>query len=482
MPDVQPIDWKAVYSAIREGRPALANILDNFINNGPSDSSYSCFIAKYSYGERVLVDGKPVIPWDLSKQILTEKHGHYLGIIKAKAFERFSFAQRRETKTEMSHDILVPGMIIGAVDLYDMIQHARISPFARELPQRRNYEKNQWQISSGARTVELLFDIRTKGIRDKFERTLNQSIGYLKGFDVNALDALGNLRVFGEIAEKWHGEIVFLSVSWLSDLVRRKDEAAEKLRRYIIREAEKVLVAHESSKPDQLRSVLLAAAGFERSEYVNIAADILTGIGNVLARRLVFYVPMRSDDQLGPFGQLSAALLRPLGQKKYPDVFMIPAQASSQIRSGFLRTENLAAALVSAGRDGNIKLRIQSAIDILNRVMTVHNKNIDMQKYFDPSMFNFVLFKTPVGVHRWHPSYVGENIHKLDRADMEAVSGRKAFYEGFSSEDFIFEPSDRCHFFRNSVRIDFRAPSARHRSDELIDGAQLTAANQGASS
>jgi hypothetical protein len=436
-------DWRALKEELDSVRPRLFPLLENFFLSLPLErrNKLGVTVTEYGYGEKLSTDGWPFWPGS------TEIKEHYLinekfplGVITKNACEVSEYTGRKTTQSMAPEAILVPGDFLGLFETVDYLTRVPNPPIPK------------WNISAGACSIYALKKLGTQQNTVKLERALRQHLSIADASDL--LTQLRSLNVFKKACQHWRVRVVWFSKAWVETLrVHYSTGEANRLIEHITRRAWKNLARIRDKDPVPLQKALREAthAKGKRLEVVELAGTLVKRANDVLLGRQPCYVPVKINNELGPFANICDLILSHITTENW---ILCPQYLTGEHNAGYMKLDHVVPTLFDTRNGRGIKSKI---IDMMG-ILASAGRNRIREKRYEEEIFsrmaslNKILFQTPDAAGFSGSRESKPSIYKMileSTAKAEDVSK-----EHFYKPPFNVMPSERCAFFRSSMRIE----------------------------
>jgi hypothetical protein len=442
----QTLSWDDARGEISQLLPELADALNILYETQPSKIKDTlCMIAaEYNYGDAIVFDGSPYLAGGTAfPEIYLSSTGLPLGIITENNCEVAELKAVGLQKAEIPNAILSAGQFIGLFEAADSITEV---PGSTAPP---------WRIYAGCCNIYAIPNLGTQQNRTRLTRVFGHHVGQ---FDHEAeprlIDQLKRLPVFHDIAKNWKVRIIYFANSWLSLLAaNRSDKNVRRVTDGLLRRAWKNLARIRDYESELVRVKLHQAMphGPKHVEIANAASHFFKSVSDVIDGRHPAYVPTRRNSDHGPFGEIASHILRHVTDQ---DWIICPAYLSTSwsgdegLTTGYLKLDHIVPELL-ANRVGSTERRVLDMVSALAVAARRELLEKSAYKIISPyiGLMNHVMFQTPGA----GPTSV--YMVRFDEKTSQAIRVGVKFDE-FYGPRLDFVPSERCAFFRTSVRVD----------------------------
>jgi hypothetical protein len=451
------LSWPQAQAELRSVEGVVAGIFDDFYRSvSPEDRlRLQVAVVRYPYADKIIDSGYPYWPnqHEIPKEYIASRFLPF-GFILDNCCEILDTIFTSGSFEQISRELLSPSGAIGLCELVESltdISHTR---------------KPEWNITAGATSIYALPNLFTRQRMAMLERYLGQSIDFSSSPSPNALiHQLSTLDLFNDIRRRWTVKVLYFSRAWFDLLqIYRDTPTAAAMEGHLVKLAWKALARVRHQRPNHLRERLndLARGGINQTSLAESAASLLTCVDDILENRRPCFVPSWKDDNLGPFGAISAQVLEPVvgrvGRDGADVGILHPCYLSSvSSGTGYMRLDH-ASPTILGGRAAMAALdKVREIVSLLRlaarnvKGMPQNRKaDFDLQYYID--LLQHVTFQTPPTRYSSH----GPNFFKFTAENMgrPVQLTAKEFYAPYFLDDM---PRERSAFFRNSFRISVTA-------------------------
>jgi hypothetical protein len=443
----QDSDWRLLKSELDRARPRFLFHLEKFFESLSAEwkEKLKVQVTEYYYGEKLAVDGWPL--WPRNAPVLPEylvAHNFPLGVITENACEISEYTGERTSKLA-PEAILIPGDFIGLFEAVDFLSRVPNPPIPK------------WNISAGACSIYALKNLATQQNRARLGKALRQHVSIA---DTDLLTQLKSLDIFDQIGKNWKVRVIWFSKGWIEALrLHYAGTEANRLIEYLTRRAWKNLARIRDKDPVPLQKALREAtnAKGKRVEITELAGVLIKRANDVLLGRQPCYMPVKTDNELGPFRNICEMILSHVSSENW---ILCPRYLLKDDKVGYMRLDHVIPTIFSSRNGHGIKGKI---IEMMS-VLATASRNKIPERRFSEEMFshmksiNNIIFQTPGSASFSEGGDSKPSIYKIT-LDVSARADDVAklhFYQPL----FNVMPTERCAFFRSSMRIERLEDSA----------------------